>query len=85
MPQEFWRSAQDLVLIFSARPIALPLMVLLVLKLYSLEPGTLIYALGLLLLTVLFSIRWCIHFIARNKNAFLTVYKDMQKKGDKRQ
>ncbi len=82
MPQEFLRSVQDLILIFSARPIALPLMVLLVLKLYTLEPATLIYSLGLLLLTVLFSIRWCIHFIARHKNAFLTVYQDMQKKKD---
>ena len=80
MPQEFWRSVQDLVLIFSARPIALPLMGLLVFKLYTLNPSTLIYAVGLLLLTCLFSMRWCLHFIARHKQAFLTIYSEMQQK-----
>ena len=78
MPQEFWRSVQDLVLIFSARPIALPLMVLLIFKLYSLNPATLLYAIGLLLLTSLFAIRWCVHLIARHKLAFLTIYKQQQ-------
>ena len=79
MPQEFLRSLQDVVLIFSARVIALPLMVLLVIKLYSLNPDTLIYSIGLLVLTCLFSMRWCIHLIARNKFAFLTIYNDIRK------
>jgi hypothetical protein len=80
MPQEFWRSIQDLLLIFSARPIALPLIILLVIKLYSLNPGTLIYSLGLVVLACLFSMRWCIHLIARHKLAFLTIYSDIKKK-----
>ena len=80
MPREFWRSVQDLLLIFSARPVALPLMILLVIKLYSLNPATLMYSLGLLLLTCLFSLRWCIHLIARHKLAFLTIYKDVRQK-----
>ena len=82
MPQEFWRSVQDLALIFSARPIALPLIILIVFKMYSLNPGTLIYALSLLLLTCLFSMRWCIHLIARHKLAFLTIYKETRKKNN---
>ena len=79
MPQEFWRSAQDLALIFSARPIAIPLMILIVFKLYSLNPSTLVYTIGLLLLSILFSMRWCVHLIARNKLAFLTIYNEMKK------
>ena len=80
MPQEFWRSAQDLALIFSARPIAIPLIVLLLAKLYSLEPATLAYSVGLLLLSILFSMRWCVHLIARHRKAFLTIYSDIHKK-----
>jgi len=85
MPREFWRSLQDLVLIFSARTIALPLMALLVFKLYSLNPATLIYSLGLLSLTILFAMRWCIHLIARHKFEFLTIYKDINKQAKQRQ
>ena len=80
MPQEFWRSLQDVALIFSARPIAIPLIILLVVKLYSLNTATLAYTLGLFLLTVLFSMRWCIHLIATNKHAFLTIYRDQREK-----
>jgi len=80
MPQGFWRSVEDLVLIFSARPIALPLMVLLLIKLYSLDPATLVYSVSLLLLSCLFSMRWCIHLIARHKNAFLTIYSEIKHK-----
>ena len=79
MPQDFWRSAQDLLLLFSTRIIAIPLIILLIFKLYTLNPATLIYSLGLLLLTTLFSMRWCIHLIARNKLAFLTIYKEVKK------
>lgn len=81
MSQEFRRSLQDLVLIFSARPIALPLMLLIVVKLYSLNPATLFYALGLLLLSCLFSMRWCIHLIARHKLTFLAIYKETKENG----
>ena len=80
MPQEFWRSLQDLALIFSARPIAIPLIFLLIIKLYSLNSSALVYALGLFCLTVLFSMRWCIHLIATNKNAFLTIYREQREK-----
>lgn len=75
MPKEFWQSVNDLALLFSARPIAIPLILLLIVKLYSLNPATLIYTLGLLLLTVLASMRWSIHLIARHRLAFLKILK----------
>lgn len=79
MRSEIWHSLQDLLLIFSTRAIALPLIALLVIKLYSLNPATLIYTVGLLGLTILFSMRWCIHLIARNKLEFLTLYRQTRK------
>ena len=80
MTREFWQSVNDLALLFTARPIAFPLIILLIVKLYTLNPATLVYALGLLLLTVLVSMRWSIHLIAKHKLAFLTVFKEQRKK-----
>lgn len=73
MPREFWRSINDLVVMLSARPIALPLIALLLFKLYQLHSAALIYALGLLLLAVVFTMRWCIRLLAAQKLNFLMI------------
>ena len=78
MPKDFWRSVNDLALLFSARPIAVPLILLLLVKLYTLHPATLIYSLSLLLLTILVSMRWSIHLIARHRLAFLKIFKQQR-------
>jgi hypothetical protein len=79
MTKDTVRTLNDLALLFSAKPIAVPLILLLIFKLYTLEPATFFYTLGLLLLTTLFVMRWCIHLIAAKKLTFLAIYKEMDK------
>lgn len=80
MPKGFWLSVNDLALLFTARPIALPLILLLVIKLYLINPTTLVYTLGLLLLSVLVAMRWSIHLIAKQKLSFLKIFKEQKLK-----
>lgn len=80
MSKELLRSLNDLALLFSARPIALPLIILLTAKLYTLNSATLVYSLGLVLLTVLATMRWSIHLIAKHKLAFINALRSTNKK-----
>lgn len=79
MSSEILRSMQDVGLLFSSRPIAIPLIILIIAKLYFIDPSTIFYSIGLLLLTGIFSMRWCIQLIARNKLEFLTTFKKLKK------
>lgn len=80
IPKDFWRSMNDLALLFSARLIAFPLIILLVIKLYFLNPTTLAYSVGLVLLTTLAAMRWSIHLIAKHKLAFLEALREEKTK-----
>ena len=82
MKQTFWQSLNDLIILFTARPIGITLIGLLILKLYSLTPApsTLIYTLALVLLTALFSFRWGLHLVVRQKHLLAEVYEKEKKR-----
>ena len=80
MPSSVWQSLNDLTTMLSARPVALPLIILLIAKIYSLAPTSLFYVLGLMLLTGLFAVRWGFYLVARQKYAFAQIYKEQQVK-----
>lgn len=78
MRKEFWQSLNDLVVLFTARPIALPLLALLLIKIYMISPDTLIYAAALMLLSALSSLRWGFHYLAIKREAFNNELKRQQ-------
>jgi len=71
---EFWNTLNDLTTLFTARFIALPLLGLLIYKLYLIEPGTLIYACALSALTCLSGARWGIGYLVTHPKAFMAHY-----------
>ncbi len=75
MQRAHWQSLNDIVALFTARPIALPLLVLLLVKIYQISPETLIYVGALLLLSTLSALRWGIHYLAVRKLQFAEEYR----------
>ena len=65
-----WERINDLTVLFTARPVAVPLIILLAAKIYSLAPSSLLYMLALVFMTGLFAMRWSLHMIAQHKVAF---------------
>lgn len=78
MRREFWQSLNDLVVLFTARPIALPLLALLLIKIYMISPETLVYAAALTLLSALSSLRWGFHYLTIKRDAFYDELKRQQ-------
>jgi len=71
---EFWNTLNDLTTLFTARLIAIPLLGLLIYKLYLIAPETLIYACALTTLTCLSGARWGISYLATHPKAFMAHY-----------
>ncbi len=69
---------RDLGLLLSSKVVAVPLILLLLFKLYTLDNSSVFYAVTLVVLTCLGSMRWCIHLIAKNKLEFLGIYRSIQ-------
>lgn len=72
--QELWNTLNDLTTLFTARLIAIPLLGLLIYKLYLIEPETLVYACALSALTCLSGARWGISYLATHPKAFMAHY-----------
>lgn len=76
---EFWNTLNDLTTLFTTRFIAVPLLGLIIYKLYLIEPGTFIYACALTTLTCLSSARWGISYLAAHPKAFMAHYIQLKK------
>lgn len=81
MHSQLWRSINDITALFTAKPIAVPLTLLLLAKIYWISPDTLVYVLGLLLLSTLVTARWGIHYLATRRIEFIEEY-ERQKSSD---
>jgi len=75
MHRENWQSLNDIVALFTARPIALPLLGLLLIKIYMISPEAILYVAGLLLLSCLATLRWGIHYLALRRIEFSQEFK----------
>ncbi len=64
----------DLATLLTARGVAIPLILLLLYKIYSIAPDALIYVFCALTLTTLGSIRWGLQYILNHKLAFAKLY-----------
>jgi len=76
---EFLNTLNDLTALFTARFIALPLLFLLIYKLYLIEPDTLLYACALAALTCLSGARWGIAYLTKHPKAFMAQYTYLKK------
>ena len=74
MKNQALSALNDLTTLFTTRGIAIPLILLLLFKIYSLAPESLVYVLFALLLTAVGSIRWSLHYIVKHKLAFAKLY-----------
>ncbi len=74
MQREYWQSLNDIIALFTARPIALPLLVLLLTKIYLISPETIAYVGALLLLSIMSALRWGIHYLAVRRVEFAKEY-----------
>ena len=79
------QSINNLTLFLSAGPIAIPIIFLLIYKIYSLAPVTLAYVIFLVILTSLFAMRWVIYFIAKEKDALAALYREEKHRAGNRQ
>ncbi|MAZ87725.1 MAG: hypothetical protein CL693_08765 [Cellvibrionaceae bacterium] len=82
MQREYWQSLNDIIALFTARPIALPLLALLLIKIYLISPETLVYVGALLLLSTLSALRWGIHYLAMRKLEFVEEYRKQRRGAD---
>lgn len=80
MPHEHWQSLNDVITLFTARPIALPLLVLLLIKIYLISPETIVYVGALLLLSVLSALRWGIHYLTTRRYEFFEEYRKQRRR-----
>ncbi len=79
MKNQALAALNDLNTLFTARGIAVPLILLLLYKIYSLAPESFIYRLFALLLTAVGSIRWSLHYIVNHKLVFAKLYNKSKK------
>ncbi len=79
MKKQALAALNDLTTLFTARGIAIPLILLLLFKIYSLAPESLIYVMCALLLTAAGSIRWSLHYIVNHKLVFAKLYNKSKK------
>ncbi len=75
MQREQWQSLNDIIALFTARPIAVPLLGLLLIKIYMISPGAILYVAGLLLLSTLSTLRWGLHYLAIRRVEFNEEFK----------
>ncbi len=75
MQREQWQSLNDIIALFTARPIAVPLLGLLLIKIYMISPGAILYVAGLLLLSTLSTLRWGLHYLAIRRDEFNEEFK----------
>ncbi len=82
MQREYWQSLNDIIALFTARPIALPLLALLLIKIYLISPETILYVGALLLLSILSALRWGVHYLAMRRIEFAEEYRRQRKHTD---
>ncbi|BFM16303.1 hypothetical protein R50073_24860 [Maricurvus nonylphenolicus] len=79
MKQQLLSYASDLAALLTNRPIALTLLTLLLYKIYSLAPETLLYSLAILLLSSLCAARWVLHYIAQKHIEYAETYQAIKR------
>lgn len=80
MQREHWQSLNDVVALFTARPVAVPLLGLLLIKIYMIAPDTILYVAGLLLLSTMATLRWGIHYLAVRRVEFNNEFKKQKRR-----
>ncbi len=84
MQREQWQSLNDIVALFTARPVAVPLLCLLLIKIYMISPDTILYVAGLLLLSSMATLRWGIHYLAVRRVEFNDEFKRQKRRQQNR-
>ena len=79
MSRETWNTVNDLVTLFTARLIAVPLLCLLGYKIYLIAPEALIYVISLSCISALLGLRWGLRYLALHPRVFASHFNQLKK------